>query len=476
MERPAARILIVDDERDFAESLADILLSRGYEVRITPGPEEARAAAREWEADLALLDLRLGRANGVDLIPDLRAIRPSLISLMLTGYADTEAAIIALQRGAYDFLRKPVDIPVLLAAISRALEKGRMEAERARTQADLRESEEKFRSIFQAVPDPVFIVRAEDGAFLEVNEAFLLISLFPRAGIEGHTLSDPRLWCDLPARDRFISLLRERGEIIDFEAVLCKGDGDRVVVLLSARPLLVGGIPCHLGVARDITSRKRMEQRLRDSLQEKNVLLKEIHHRVKSNLQIISGLLAIQSHYVQDPAMQAIYRESQNRLTTMALIHEKLYETDDLGRVEFAGYLRRLTEQVGLSHGAARRGIALTVEAEEVSLSVDTALPCGLILNELLTNALRHGFPEGRGGVVRVTFSRRGGRSYMLRVFDDGVGFPPGFDLLKSQRLGLRLVTVLAEGLGASWEIGNHQGTTFTLAFDEYLEAGSRLY
>jgi two-component sensor histidine kinase len=169
-----------------------------------------------------------------------------------------------------------------------------------------------------------------------------------------------------------------------------------------------------------------MEQRLRDSLQEKSVLLKEVHHRVKSNLQIISGLLAIQSHQVQDPAMQAIYRESQNRLTTMALIHEKLYETDDLGRVEFAGYLRRLTEQVGLSHGASRRGIAVTVEGPPTPLSVDTALPCGLILYELLANAFRHGFPPGRTGRVTVTFAPAGGDPSPCGWPTTGWGSPRG--------------------------------------------------
>ncbi|TLM98766.1 response regulator, partial [bacterium] len=132
------RVLVVDDERDFAASLADILQSRGMEPRIAATAEEAQAASAGWEPEVALLDVRLGHTNGVDLIPQLQARRPGLVCLMLTGYADTDTAIAALQKGAYDFLRKPVDVAVLLAAIGRALEKGRMDQERSRTQAALR--------------------------------------------------------------------------------------------------------------------------------------------------------------------------------------------------------------------------------------------------------------------------------------------------------------------------------------------------
>jgi PAS domain S-box-containing protein len=200
-----------------------------------------------------------------------------------------------------------------------------------------------------------------------------------------------------------------------------------------------------VGVARDITARKRADEALRNSLREKEVLLKEIHHRVKNNLQVISSLLSLQSEYLKDEAMIKVFKESQNRVKSMALIHEKLYQSANLAEIEFSDYLRELTTQLFRSYGIGAHGVSLNVHASEVLLAVDRAIPCGIIVNELVTNALKYAFPDGRGGRIDIDLHPVSDDQIWLAVRDNGVGFPADVDFETSDSLGLTLVRMLAD-------------------------------
>jgi PAS domain S-box-containing protein len=200
-----------------------------------------------------------------------------------------------------------------------------------------------------------------------------------------------------------------------------------------------------VGVARDITARKRADEALRNSLREKEVLLKEIHHRVKNNLQVISSLLSLQSEYLKDEAMIKIFKESQNRVKSMALIHEKLYQSANLAEIDFSDYLRELTTQLFRSYGIGAHGVSLNVHASQVLLAVDRAIPCGIIVNELVTNALKYAFPNGRGGRIDIDLHPVSDDTVRLAVRDNGVGFPVDVDFETSDSLGLTLVRMLAD-------------------------------
>jgi two-component sensor histidine kinase len=200
-----------------------------------------------------------------------------------------------------------------------------------------------------------------------------------------------------------------------------------------------------VGVARDITARKRAEEDIRTSLREKEVLLKEIHHRVKNNLQVISSLLSLQSEYLKDEGMIKIFKESQNRVKSMALIHEKLYQSRNLAEIDFADYLRELTTQLFRSYGIGAHGVYLNVNASQVLLAVDRAIPCGIIVNELVTNALKYAFPESRGGRIDIDLHPIDDERIRLAVRDNGVGFPDDVDFETSDSLGLTLVRMLAD-------------------------------
>lgn len=215
----------------------------------------------------------------------------------------------------------------------------------------------------------------------------------------------------------------------------------------------------------DIAIRERVEEELKGTLREKEVLLKEIHHRVKNNLQVISSLLSLQSEYAKDGQTQAMFKDCQLRVRSMALIHDKLYHSKDLARVDFAEYAQNLTTYLLHSFGVYSDRIALKITIGHVLLDVETAIPCGLILNELMSNCLKHAFPDERAGEIHVMLQVTPEGKFSLMVHDNGVGFPPELDFRTTESLGLQLVNTLASQLGGTLELERNDGTTFTLIF-----------
>ncbi len=216
----------------------------------------------------------------------------------------------------------------------------------------------------------------------------------------------------------------------------------------------------------EVAERKRAEEMVRASLQEKEVLLKEIHHRVKNNLQIISSLLSLQSVYTDDEQMLAMFVESQNRIRSMALVHERLYQSSNLGQIEFGGYIRQLSRQLLITYQPTLGQVELKVDAQPgVALPIDEAVTCGLILNELVSNALKHAFPDGRPGEVCVAVSMEDGERVILKVSDDGVGFPEAFDFRNTESLGMQLVNTLVHQLDGTVELDRQGGTALQIEF-----------
>jgi len=227
-------------------------------------------------------------------------------------------------------------------------------------------------------------------------------------------------------------------------------------------------------VSLDITGRKKAEEAMKQSLQEKEILLKEVHHRVKNNLQVISSILNLQSTLLTDPQARAAIRECQHRIKSMALVHEKLYRAGDLARIDLAGYLSSLAKSIFLEHLVNSDRIKLHLQVEPVDLDLNVAVPLGLILNELITNAFIHAFPDEREGNIWVSFRKRPDGLVELRVKDDGVGFPTEIDFKKSESLGLVIVNTLVEQMEGQLEMkpGEKEeagtggpGTEFCLTF-----------
>ena len=215
----------------------------------------------------------------------------------------------------------------------------------------------------------------------------------------------------------------------------------------------------------EITERKHAEEQIKTSLAEKEVLLKEIHHRIKNNLQIISSLLFLQSDSAADPHIRDMFTESQNRIRSMALIHEKLYQSPDLAKVDFAEYIRNLTDHLFRSYAGNAGIIKLEMNVKDIFLDIDSAIPCGLLINELISNSLKYAFPKGQKGSIAIDFFTQNRAENVLIVKDTGVGLPQDFDLKKTHTLGLQLVNSLSRQLKGTMELHNNDGTEFRLAF-----------
>lgn len=253
----------------------------------------------------------------------------------------------------------------------------------------------------------------------------------------------------------------------DHETSLTHQSGARVEVALTLAPVRAadGSLLGASTVARDIGARKQAERRLKSSLREKEVLLKEIHHRVKNNLQVIMSILSLQGRRARGPELQSILSDAQNRVGSIALFHEKLYQSHDLASVNFGEYLRELAQRAVAQHTDSRTQVRTELELAEVRLGVDRAIPCGLIANELLTNSLKHGFKGRERGTVRVEL-RRDGAQVRMTIADDGVGLPQDVDMRTSRTLGMELVETFVEQLQGRLELSRALGLRVEIAFD----------
>lgn len=218
----------------------------------------------------------------------------------------------------------------------------------------------------------------------------------------------------------------------------------------------------------DITHRKEAEDQIKKSLEEKEVLLREIHHRVKNNMQVISSLLSLQFKYIKNRQYIEMLKESQNRIRSMALIHEKLYTSRDLAKIDFCDYIKNLTNDLLTCYGVDAGKIALKIDIQDVLLGVDSAIPCGLILNEIVSNSLKHAFPDGREGEIKIALRPIEENEMELIVSDNGIGIPKDLDFRNTESLGLQLITTLAEDqIHGKIELNRAEGTEFHIRFKE---------
>jgi PAS domain S-box-containing protein len=334
---------------------------------------------------------------------------------------------------------------------------------RKRAEEELRQSEEKYRLLVENVNDAIVI--SQDDRFVFFNPQFARL-----LGYEPHELLNKDYRQVYTERGVAILMERQRrrqaGEEVPsrYETTFRRKDGSEVEVEANVTIITYHGRLATFAVIRDITEQKRAQAALEASLREKEVLLKEIHHRVKNNMQVISSMLRLQSNYIEDPKTLELFNESQNRVRSMALIHEQLYRSADLARIDFAGYVRALTGQLARSYESSAH-VTLQVEVEGIALGVDAGIPCGLIINELVSNAFKHAFRGRSSGTIWVRMRQQDDK-YVLSVGDDGVGFPKEIDFRNTESLGLQLVTTLTDQLEGSIElVSEGQGTEFIITF-----------
>jgi PAS domain S-box-containing protein len=338
--------------------------------------------------------------------------------------------------------------------------------ERKKAEEALQESEARYRQLIGLSPDGIAVESGGQIAFINPAGAEILGGANPEQLI-GRSVMDfvhPDYHGIVIERMRQV---KEEGKAAPAnEEKYIRLDGTVIDVEVSASPVVYESQAATQVFVRNITERKKAEERIEASLKEKEVLLKEIHHRVKNNLQVISSLLKLQSRQVGDERYAEMLNESQNRLKTIALIHEKLYQSEDLARIDFAGYIKSLVRGLFSAYRVEAGRIALRTEVENIRLGVDYAMPCGLIINELLSNSLKHAFPQGKRGEIKIAIRPIAENQVEFVVSDNGVGIPENLDFKNTESLGLRLVTLLAEHqLEGEIKLDRTEGTRFQIRF-----------
>jgi two-component sensor histidine kinase len=221
-----------------------------------------------------------------------------------------------------------------------------------------------------------------------------------------------------------------------------------------------------IGTVQDVTEPKRTEEQIKAQLREKEVLLQEIHHRVKNNLQIISSLLRLQSRKIKGKQALQAFESSCNRVKSMVLIHERLYQSKDFARVDFAEYVHGLTNHLFSLFQMKPGAVKLDINIKDIFLDLNTAIPCGLIVNELVSNSLKHAFPDGRKGKVKIVMKPLNKNEVELTASDNGIGIPDEVDFRETKSLGLHLVSILAEDqLRGKIKLDKTKGTRFEIKF-----------
>jgi len=339
--------------------------------------------------------------------------------------------------------------------------------ERKNAEELLRQSEERFRGYAANVRDYALLQLDSEGKIVGWSTGAEQVLGYSEAEILGQSFTVLFTPEDLAAGEAEGELGRAltSGRSTD-ERWHVRKNGTRfwasgVLTSISDERDQVGGF---VKVMRDETERREADERLRASLHEKEILLQEIHHRVKNNLQVVTSLLRLQSEHVPDEQTQAMFEEARNRVQAIGGIHELLYQSPDLARIDFAAYLNRLTRDLFSFYGVSEDRLSLAIDVDNTTLEITEAMPCGLLVNELVTNSLKHGFPNGRKGAIRVSMDCARA-SCVLVVEDDGIGLPEGFDWRQSDSLGLQLVQVLAAQLDGSVEVDGSSGTRVTIVF-----------
>jgi PAS domain S-box-containing protein len=337
---------------------------------------------------------------------------------------------------------------------------------RKKAEQALSESEEKFRGLVENANDAIYIITPL--GFQYVNAAFERLTGYTSEEICKKSFN---FWNIIHPKD--VKMIRRREEArrigkkvpSRYEFRILSKDGCTKIVEPATVQIGEKGETKVMGMLRDVTDRKHAEEKIKASLKEKEILLREIHHRVKNNMQIISSLLRLQSRAIEDKRMVEMFKESQNRIRSMALIHEKLYQTEDFTKVNFAHYIKSLTVHLFHTYKVDLNVVKMNAQVEDVFLDINKAIPCGLIINELVSNALKHAFPNGRKGEILIRLVSRKDKKTKLTVNDNGIGLSQKIDFREPETLGLQLVHDLVRQIDGSIMMSRKGGTKFSVEF-----------
>ena len=337
-----------------------------------------------------------------------------------------------------------------------------------RVEKELLETGGRFRQAVFSAPLPIMI-HAEDGVVVMINSEWTR-----RTGYAFKDIPTIDVWVKKAFGAESVSMFEKFGFLYKTtppytyeDLSVTTSSGEKLVWSFCSSP--AGTLPderrLFITMAMDVTASKRAETDLRASLQEKDVMLREVHHRAKNNMQVIMSLLSLQSRYISDPQTQEFFRESQERVRAMALIHEMLCDSNNQAWIDFNEYARSLVGSIISAYSPSQSSLQVEMRIGRIMVSLEAAVPCGLIIHELVSNSLKHGFPDVRNGMISIDFDRDETGLYTLVVGDNGIGLPKGLDMEAPGTLGLSLVNTLTKQLKGVAEFVGTSGTVCKISF-----------
>ena len=337
--------------------------------------------------------------------------------------------------------------------------------ERKKAEEALQESEEYYRMIIENSNDMIWTLDTE-GRFLFFNKRSEQITGYRLEDWQGKSFAPLIYKEDIPkVTEVFHKILS--GQPQQYEVSVIRKDGSKLILSVNSAPIyskakVVGTV----SFGRDVTEQKEAEEQIKKSLKEKEILLGEIHHRVKNNMQVISSMLSLQSEYITEEKYRDMFQESQNRILSMSLIHENLYQSRNFAKIDLNEYINDLVNDLFRYYGIDTGNITLNINVENVYLGIDSGIPCGFIINELVTNSLKYAFPDGRKGELKISLRSIGEDMIELLISDNGIGIPKDLDFENTQSLGMYLVKMLAENqLQGEIHLDRSKGTEFKIKF-----------
>lgn len=487
MRQMKDRLLILnleDSEKD-SELIEAQLSDGGLDCDLVRVEKEAdfSSALENNRFDLILADYSLPSFDGFSALKIALEKRPDVPFIFVSGAIGEDFAVEMLKSGATDYILKN-RMSRLAPAAKRALQAAKERADRRRAEvalkeyrehlehlvekrtAELTESERRYRLLFEKASDAILIMDAEgeEGKIVDANEAAAKMHGYSLAELLKLNIGD----VDSPeeaGRHSERRGLMLKGQWVKAELTHCRKDGTIFLVEISANVFEQDGRKYIIAIERDITERKKAEEQIKWSLREKEILLKEVHHRVKNNLQVVSSLLGLQSAYITDKEAKRSLEKSRQRVESMSIIHEKLYQSKDLARIDFKEYMESVVSNLITLNNSPNKEVKIILDIEGISLDISRSIPCGLVLNELITNSLKHAFTDGREGEIVIGMRCNESGRISLTVSDNGIGFPDRVDFRKTKSLGMQLVIALIKQIDGVIDMEACAGTCFRIAF-----------
>lgn len=479
MEKKPIKVLLIEDDNDYA-GLIQAMIKRykdcDFNITHTTLLQKGLNLLNNYKYDVLILDLSLPDSEASDTFPTTLKGHFKIPIVILTGISEKFAAE-AVKLGAQDYLIKgEFNSTTLARSLIYAIE-------RKRLTDDIKRSEEKYRNLYETMVQGVVYQNA-DGEIISANNAAQKILGLTIDQMQGRSSFDPR-WksihedgSDFHGDEHPAIIALNTGKEVKnvIMGVFNPSKEDYTWIIINAVPQFKPGEskPNEVFTTfEDFSLRKIAEDELKSSIKEKKALLQEIHHRVKNNMQIISSLLNLQADLV-DVDMRGILDSCQNRVKSMALVHEKLYRSQNLSKIEMADYIESLVSYLVNQHLSPEDHIKYIVEVEDIEFNIETAIPCGLMINELVSNSLKYAFTNVEKGEIQISLKKLKADKFELIIKDNGIGLPDDLELENMDSLGLKLAYSLISQIEGELVLDRNHGTKFKITFKE-LEYKNRI-